>query len=224
MLSLILSNLSRQTNAYIVWSLVSAGETGLDKEIKYLVKLSKESDTFAKDPYFLGLVAATLYQSGRRDEGKTIATHLASLQREDGSIPGVTTSITCSTGDSLNVEVRVFHCRVLDTTNHGFIVCVCCVLAQSSSIAVLAWLLDDEFAANARAGMDWIVAQCKNGRFGSTQGTVLALKAIIAYDVKSASPKANGYIEVTLNGDTLDTVEFLAGTEGALKFNTAKVG
>lgn len=51
-----------QTNAYIVWSLVSAGEKGLDKEIEYLLKLAKESNDFASDPYFLGLVAATLYQ------------------------------------------------------------------------------------------------------------------------------------------------------------------
>jgi hypothetical protein len=41
---------------------VSAGEKDLDKEIAYLLALAKESNDFAKDPYFLGLVAATLYQ------------------------------------------------------------------------------------------------------------------------------------------------------------------
>ena len=30
----------------------------------------------------------------------------------------------------------------------------------------------------------WIVAANKNGRFGSTQATVLALRAIIAYDAR----------------------------------------
>jgi alpha-2-macroglobulin-like protein len=112
-------------------------------------------------------------------------------------VSGAKTSITCSFGESLTVE--------------------------ASSIAVLAWLQDDDFAANARSGMDWIVAQCKNGRFGSTQATVLALKAIIAYDVKTASPKAAGTVQLTVNGEVVDTVTFTPATEGALRFDTTKV-
>ena len=50
-----------QTNAYIVWSLVSAGERGLSKEVARLVALGEDS-AFARDPYFLGLLSATLFE------------------------------------------------------------------------------------------------------------------------------------------------------------------
>jgi alpha-2-macroglobulin-like protein len=122
---------------------------------------------------------------------------LATSQQSDGSVSGAKTSITCSSGEALTIE--------------------------ASSIAVLAWLQDEEFAANSRRAMDWIVTQCKNGRFGSTQATVLALKAIIAYDMKTASPKASGTLQLTMNGDAVDTVRFQPGTEGALRFDTSKV-
>jgi hypothetical protein len=56
-----------QTNAYIVWSLVAAGETGLDKEVDALVKLAKEDPVYSSDPYFLGLVSATLFEVPRLD-------------------------------------------------------------------------------------------------------------------------------------------------------------
>ena len=51
-----------QTNAYIVWALVAAGERGLGDEIQALVELSKSDQTYGSDPYFLGLLSATLYE------------------------------------------------------------------------------------------------------------------------------------------------------------------
>ena len=52
-----------QTNAYIVWSLVNAGESGLDTEIEALVKRANDvNDPFSRDPYYLGLVTATLFK------------------------------------------------------------------------------------------------------------------------------------------------------------------
>ena len=54
-----------QTNMYIVWSLVSAGERGLDREINALHALGRTDPAFSKDPYFLGLLSATLFEVRR---------------------------------------------------------------------------------------------------------------------------------------------------------------
>ena len=43
-----------------------------------------------------------------------------------------------------------------------------------------------------RERFEWIVESNKSGRFGSTQSTILALRAIVAYDAAHARPKAPG--------------------------------
>ena len=54
-------------------------------------------------------------------------------------------------------------------------------------------------------------------------GTVLALKAIIAYDVKSSRPKAAGSLVLELDGEEVDRVAFTEHSEGALAFSASKV-
>jgi len=98
---------------------------------------------------------AALYAGSHPLDCCSLVGLFARQQGADGSIEGSQTSITCSRMNSLTVE--------------------------ATSVAVLAWLNDDKYIAHARSAVEWITAQCQNGRFGSTQATVLALKAIIAY-------------------------------------------
>ena len=100
---------------------------------------------------------------------------------------------------------------------------MCCFTLQATSISVLAWLNDEEYMGNVRKAMEWIVAQCQNGRFGSTQATVLALKAIIAYDIKSARPKCSGKVHLSVDGEVVDSLSFAPESEGAIAFDTSKV-
>ena len=51
------------TDAYIIYCLVMAGIPGMEKEVDYLVELTKD-ETFG-DTYVIGLTAATLYRLGR---------------------------------------------------------------------------------------------------------------------------------------------------------------
>ena len=85
-------------------------------------------------------------------------------------------------------------------------------------MSVLAWLHDDEYAGAVRKAMDWIVTRCKAGRFGSTQATVLALKAIVAYDIATARPKSSGTLSLALDGVVVDTQTFTAASEGVITF------
>lgn len=59
------------TNAYIVWALTSTGEVGLEQELDSLVIQVKENTT--QDPYFVSLVAASLFNVGRNEEGYELA-------------------------------------------------------------------------------------------------------------------------------------------------------
>ena len=65
--------------------------------------------------------------------------------------------------------------------------------------------------------------RCKNGLFGSTQATVLALKAIVAYDVKTSAPKGSGAVVLEAGGVEVDRVLFSPKSTGALAFDGSKV-
>ena len=187
------------TDLYIVWALVTAGERGLDKEVDAAWKeVNNPASDHSTDPYYIGLEAATLYELGRTDDADALSRRLVAQQGQDGHVAGALTSITCSRGQSLAIE--------------------------STAVAVLAWLHNtDEFAGHAQRAMQWLVAQCQNGRFGSTQGTVLALKAIIAYDVATSRPTAPGRVVVSVAGADVSTAAFDKDTKGALQLDGAAI-
>jgi len=143
------------TNAYIVWSLTFAGiREGLEGQI---AALNKQSET-SEDAYFLGLVAGINANIGEHTRAKALGHKLMKHQFEDGRVSNAETSITRSGGDPLLIE--------------------------TTSISVLSWLPYEEFSGAIERAMGWLATRCKDGKFGSTQGTVLALKAIIAYDLQ----------------------------------------
>ena len=127
----------------------------------------------------------------------TAALTRGTTQANDGSVEGAQTSITCSRMSSLSVE--------------------------ATSVSILAWLNDDRFAANARSAVEWLASQCSDGGFGSTQATVLALKAIIAYDLKTAKPPSSGSVTLVVDGEKLETIDFGADVAGALQFKSKQV-
>jgi uncharacterized protein YfaS (alpha-2-macroglobulin family) len=175
------------TNAYITWALVEAGEKGLEKEIA-AVKASADATA---DTYIVGLAANILYASGDQAAARRLMDKLAKAQDSSGQVKGAATSITRSGGDGLAIE--------------------------TTSLAVLAWLRDPAYAPNVENGVRWIAQTNKTGRFGSTQSTVLALRAIVAYDASRARPKAPGRLVLTVDGKTFGApVAFDANTQGAL--------
>ena len=174
------------SDAYIVWSLIEAGDKTLGAEVEALAKQAGERD----DPYFSGLVAASLFNIGSRDAAEKLLLRIAKHQRDDGSVLDSKTTVVCSRGDALRIE--------------------------TTSVAVLAWLKDDNYAGNVEKGIEWLVSRCKNGRFGSTQSTVLALKAIIAYDESRATPKAAGEALLLVDGQIHSTVKFTKEATGTI--------
>jgi uncharacterized protein YfaS (alpha-2-macroglobulin family) len=174
------------TNAYVLWALAETGEKGLERELARLKEVAARS----ADPYVLALAANVLWKADDRPAAVAAMEALAEAQEKDGHVGGAKTSITGSGGESLDVE--------------------------TTSLAILAWLKHPDRTANVEGAMRWLAARCKAGRFGSTQATILALKAIVAYDALHARPKVPGTVTVVLDGAVVATVPFAADVEAPI--------
>jgi len=144
-----------------------------------------------KDSYLLGLTAATMYKLKRHEEGNSLAADLIKFQKEDGSVSDQETTITKSGGVAKVIE--------------------------STGIAVLAWLHDTKYFDVATKAVEFLASQCKGGSFSSTQATVLALKAIVTYDQKKASPLAEGSVVARLNGQEIECIGFDKTAKGTIQ-------
>ena len=65
--------------------------------------------------------------------------------------------------------------------------------------------------------MTWLAGRCKQGRFGSTQSTILALKAIIAYDASRTRPKESGVVRIEVDGVVVGQVPFSSDQQGPIE-------
>lgn len=174
------------TNAYIVFSLLMAGEKGLEKEVAAVKERAGQVD----DGYYLALAANVLLLAG--DGGaKDVVAKLSRKQEKDGAVRGAKTSITRSGGLGLEIE--------------------------TTSLAILAWLRSPGSDAQLEKAAQWLIEQCKGGRFGSTQSTILALRAILGYDAAHAKPKAPGTLVLAVDGREIGRVPFTPDSTGVLE-------
>ncbi len=176
------------TNAYIVWALVESDpddKEGMDltKEFDALKKQAKEHAEAKDDPYFLALVANSLMlrpANGNREAAVAILDRIAEKHLKNGSVEGAKTSITRSGGRDLQIE--------------------------TTALAVLGWLRAGEptkFIKPVKDATKWIGQQRGSyGGFGSTQSTILALKALIEHTRKSRRPAEDGEIRLTIGDKT----------------------
>jgi len=174
------------TNAYITWALVESGEQGLEKEIASV----KASANSTQDSYIIALGANILNATGDKAGARALMDKLAKNQDTAGNVKSAVASITRSGGDALAIE--------------------------TTALSALAWMREPAYTANVEKGVKWIVESNRNGRFASTQSTILALRAIVAYDALRARPKVPGRIVVTIDGRTSNPIAFTANTQGAL--------
>jgi uncharacterized protein YfaS (alpha-2-macroglobulin family) len=181
------------TDAYITWALVSAGVTGLDKEIAKSMRLAETT----KDAYQLALATATLLQSDAGSEaskaGLAAAARLAGMQAPSGAWTNADHSITRSGGTNLTIE--------------------------TTSLAILALLKADGHLETARKGVAWLQDNRGGfGRWGATQATVLALKALTRFDdLTRVAPQA-GTVRLSIDGVVVAEQSFEAGRREPLVF------
>jgi anti-sigma factor RsiW len=178
------------TNAYIVWAMTESGkDDDLTKELNALAEQGKTS----KDPYFLSLVANSLINRARTDEGVKLLQTVAGAQKEDGHLDAEKTSITGSDGRDLQIE--------------------------TTALAVLGWLKANPGTFNAplQKAVKWIGQQRGGyGGFGSTQSTILALKALIAYTKANKRTAEGGEIRLYVGDKEEAKLAFAPGASEAL--------
>jgi hypothetical protein len=180
------------TNAYIVWAITEAERSAdtksdLAKELDSLfVQARAEDGPAGKDPYYLALVANALLNRGRQADAVELLRVVAGLQTADGHVTGARTSITQSSGRDLVIETTAF--------------------------AVLGWLKAnraDLFTDRIQSAMKWIGSQRSgSGAFGSTQATILALKAVIEFARANRRPAETAELRVFVGGKEVDRRTF----------------
>ncbi len=171
------------TNAYIVYSLAEAGYREIDKELNAAFQKATES----KDPYQLALVANAAYSYKDKAKAETCMNLLYEKQAKDGSWTGLSHSVTRSTGISLTIE--------------------------TTSLSILAMLKsgNPKQPALDNSVKSLLAARSGSGSFGSTQGTILALKALTEYAKYSKKTNESGTIEFYVDNKKVAEKSYKAG-------------
>jgi hypothetical protein len=174
---------------YNTWALLTAGvKADLSKEVAFARQMGETSE----NTYVTALAANVCSLAGDKEGEEHLLDKLAGKQNDDGSLKGATVSVVGSGGEALAVE--------------------------TTALAVTAWLHNPGYVSQVEKGIKFLAETCKAGRFGSTQSTVLALRAIVAYDASRAKPKAPGSLELLVDGRGIgQPVAFTADTQGTIE-------
>jgi hypothetical protein len=172
-------------NAYLLWA-VSQADLAAGDAARTASELSPELDAMqnvaasSEDPYLIALSALTLGNVNRRGPMRKLLDRLADMQQSDGSFDGQTT-ITQSGGISRT--------------------------AETTSLGILAFSHSEDHRRAALQAATWLIENRQRGGFGSTQATVLALKALIAVHDQMVGGEG-GRVEVIVDGEVVDQIRW----------------
>jgi hypothetical protein len=174
------------TNAYIVYALSEAGFTDLKKEFASAAEKAFKSN----DPYQLALLACAGFNLKEKEKANQALAQLLSQQSKKGSWTGLSQSVTCSTGQSLEIE--------------------------TTSLVILAMLKSPApDVQTINSAVHYLVGSRNGtGTFGNTQGTILALKALTSYAKFNRKTNESGTVEVYVDGRKVATKDYQAGEKG----------
>jgi hypothetical protein len=145
----------------------------------------------SEDPYIIALAAITAQNAGDA-AARELLDWLVKLQAADGHLEG-RESFSASGGASLQVE--------------------------TTALAALAWLKSASYRAQAQRAIDWLVAARRGGGFGSTQATVLALKALVEHARLNQTTVKGGELVIKRDGQTICRQAFAAGQQGIVRID-----
>lgn len=178
-------------NAYIVYALAEAGYEDIKKEFESSFAKAVSS----KDPYMLAMMSNAAFSMGQAAKGKEALTLLLAAQAQNGSFNGTTHSITYSQGSSL----------VIETTALSIL-----AMLKAPSKDVKAINAATQYLTSVRSG---------SGVFSSTQGTILALKALTEYAKFSKRTVEDGTIVVYIDNKKVAERSYKAGDSGEINLD-----
>ncbi len=171
------------TDAYLVYALTEAGYVDLQPELaRQLASIEKEQDA-----YVLALATHSLLNvPAHRAAGLRGVERLVGMQGAEGAWTQANHSITRSTGHNLWVE--------------------------TTALATMALLKAGGHEEALRRGMAWLTDNRQGfGSWGATQATVLALRAMTAYDAANRRAQVPGHFKVLIDGQLAAEISYEAG-------------
>lgn len=165
-------------NAYIVYAI---SESGIDADIKREYDYTYNEALKSDDNYRMALMACASYNFGKAENAKKLIGKIKeNIQNYKFSNLPVDNTITRSYGNAKNIETVAF-----------------------TLLALMKEKNPDYFLISQ--GIEYLVSKRRYNRFGSTQSTSMALKALIEYTKaqKSKLVSKNNTIELIINGKSL---------------------
>ncbi len=166
-------------NAYIVYAI---SESGIKVDIETEYKHTFEEALESNDTYRMALMACASFNFDKKDQAKQLIGRIKkNIEKYDFSELPVAHTITRSYGNAKNIETVAF-----------------------SLLALLKEDSPDEFLISQ--GVEYLVSKRSHSRFGSTQSTSMALKALIEYTKahKIKLLKEGDAVELIINGKKLE--------------------
>lgn len=166
-------------------------EAGFGGKVRPEIEKSYEDARQSKDPYVMALVISTLHniKDGRAEK---LLKDLLKLQAEDGSWTGKT-SMTRSGGMSLKIE--------------------------TTAITALAIMKVGKGLTQLEEAMSFIAQSKTDYGFGSTQSTVLAMKALIEHAQFSTKLNTDGVVKLMIDGNEVARQAFTSEQKTPIVFD-----
>ncbi len=175
--------------AYLAWAISEAGEA---EKFQKEITAAAENSMKSGDPYQISLLANAFLKTGD-PRGQSFLKKLLEMQADDGTFMGKNRSITGSTGQGLKIE--------------------------TTALAALAMLQGKTEGKPLQNAMDFIISSKTEYGYGSTQSTVLALKALVNFAKKQTAGAADGTLVVQVNGKKAAELDFSKSDAKPLEIN-----
>lgn len=167
-------------NAYITWALSEVNTKGIQKEVEAMTKEAIASE----DLYRMSLAALTHFNLGNEERAGNLLNNIEEMIQKVGlEKVRAESTVTYSYGNALNIE--------------------------TVSFAALAMLKSEQRDEGLLIKMvEYLLSKRQDGRFGSTQSTVMALKVLSAYASNVIKQQEDKLIKVLVNGAMVLEIEY----------------
>ncbi len=180
-------------NAYICYALSESGFTDIEKE----VRVTTEKALSSNDAYLLSLMALSNFNLGNKETALKCLSAVGSTLGFEGDKMQVAETVTRSYGNNRYTEAASLYAQGLMRKDK-----------------VDQMLLDKVIM--------YIAGKRNYGGFGSTQSTVLALKAMVDYANFVGKTDKAGKIQVYCNGEKIYDFQYQKGHRGKLNVDLKK--
>ncbi len=168
--------------AYIAWAVC---EAGMGKKFQPEVNAAYKNAVDSQDPYQMALLANAMALLGD-SRADILINQLVKKQHENGSWTGTTHSVVNGGGTSFQVE--------------------------TTALVALALMKKSAHPLALEKAMQFIMSSKNEYGYGSTQSTVLALKALIVYAQGNADQAGDGRLVVQIDGKRVAEQDFSTRT------------